>query len=121
MLLDERALLGDGERLEALGELRARERLLLDEAVDEHAHRHQRRGLGHLRRERAQRVGLDLAVLEAAELILQALERLDERLADLGRIEAGEELEQVAQLLADLAQLVQVLGGRVVVDRLCPS
>ena len=31
-------------------------------------------------RERPQRVGLDLAVLEAPELVLQALERLDGRL-----------------------------------------
>ena len=50
-------------------------------------------------------------------MVLQALERLDERLDDVGGVQAREELEQVAQLLADLAQLVQVLGGAVVVDR----
>ena len=60
----------------------------------------------------AQLGGVDLGVLVLAEEVLQLLEPLDERLALRRREQTGEALEQVAQLLGVLAQLVDVLGRR---------
>ena len=88
--------------------------------VDQHAQHQQRLGPAHhpgqLVGQGAQVVGLDLAVLVGAEHVLEALERLDHRLGHRGGPQAAEELEQVAQLLAALAQLVEVLGRARVVD-----
>ena len=53
-----------------------------------------------------------LGVLVLAEVVLEGLELGDERLAVLGREEAPEALEQVAELLGVLAQVVEALGGR---------
>ena len=56
--------------------------------VDQHAHRHQRRRPARQRRDlvaqRAQHRDLHLAVLVAAEHVLEGLQRLDHRLDDLG-------------------------------------
>jgi hypothetical protein len=76
------------------------------------SHGEQRLGRGairdHLLREPAQRCPLHLRVLEPAEHILKALQVLD-RLAHLGVVEHRREyLQRVAQLLAPLAQDVQV-------------
>ena len=61
--------------------------------------------------ERAQLVLLHLGVLELAQAVLQRLQLLD-RLPVLARVVQGaEDLQQVAQLLAALAQVVQGLGG----------
>ena len=53
-----------------------------------------------------------LGVLVLAEVVLQRLELADERLARLGREEAAEALEQVAELLGVLAQVVEALRRR---------
>src|SRR5579875_1314422 len=64
--------------------------------------------------QRAQHRDLHLAILVAAEHVLQPLERVDQRQhRALGEQRAAEQLEQVAQLLALLAQLV-VLAWRAV-------
>ena len=56
---------------------------------------------------------LNLPILELAEAVLQALQVLDRALVRLRLEQRREELQQVAQLLAALAQVVQPLGGRV--------
>ena len=54
---------------------------------------------------------VDLGVLVLAEVVLQRLEPLHERLARRRRVQPAEALEEVAQLLGVLAQLVEHLGG----------
>ncbi len=65
----------------------------------------------HLRRESADRLSLHLTILELAEAILQALQVLDHSPVGGRLVQRAEELQQVAQLLAPLAQRVQ-LGAR---------
>ena len=55
----------------------------------------------------AQERRLHLAVLEASKRVLQGLQRRHDRVDHGGRKQGGEELEQVSQLLALLAQVVQ--------------
>src|SRR5579875_1530010 len=65
------------DRAEAAGELAAGGVLVGDQPVDQHPHRHAGRGAagasGHLAGERPDEPGLHLAVLVAAEQVLQAL------------------------------------------------
>ena len=83
---------------------------LLDEPADAEVRR--RRGR---RRElvggRAQVDRLHIGILVGAEQVLQPLQPFDERLAIVGRQQAGEALQEVAQLLGVLAHVVDVLGG----------
>ena len=60
---------------------------------------------------------VDLGVLVLAEVVLQRLQPPHERLASALRQQAGEALEQVAQLLGVLAEVVDLLGGRVGTDQ----
>ena len=103
------------------GELGPGTLLLGREVTHELPHGEQSVGRGavgdHLLREPAQRGPLHLRVLEPAEHVLQALEVLDRR-ADPGVVEhRRDHLQRVAQLLAPLAQHVQVLRWRGVGDR----
>ena len=68
--------------------------------------------LPHLKRELLERVLLHLEVVEIAQVVLQLLQRQDQFLHGFGRVEAAEEFEQVAKLLARDAQPVQLLGWR---------
>ena len=61
--------------------------------------------------EAAQRALLHLAVLELAEHVLHALELLDQRGDLVGREQAAEALEGVAQLLGVLAQVVHAAAA----------
>lgn len=56
-----------------------------------------------------QLAGVHLGVLVLTEVVLQGFQALDELLAGPGRVDAAEALEQVAELLGVLAQLVQLL------------
>ena len=53
-----------------------------------------------------------LGVLVLAEVVLEVLELAHERLALVGGEQRPEALEQVAELLGVLAQVVQPLAGR---------
>src|SRR3954471_11099977 len=103
-----------------LAELRAGGVLLLLEPLDEDAHRHQRLGATgparELVREAADHRSLKLPVLKSPERVLQRLERPDHRLGHLAREQRREELEQVAELLPLLPQVVERLVGARVVD-----
>ena len=99
-----------------------RRQLVLFEPLDQHPHRHQRSraagGRRHLAAQRSERGHLDLAILVAAEHVLQRLQRLDHRLDDVpGEQRRAEQLEQVAELLALLAELVVFLRRAGGVDR----
>ena len=66
----------------------------------------------HVGGECVDRLALRLAVLERPEHVLQRLQLLDGA-AGVARVQQrGEGLQQVAQLLGPLAQVVQVLGRR---------
>jgi len=99
--------------------------LLAGEPGGQLAHRQQCGGrhspaFEHPLSERAQAVALHLAVLERSEHVLQSLEVLDGTPVSLCIAHGSEHLEQVAQLLAALAQRVDVLGRRLGRDRACP-
>ena len=66
-------------------------------------------------------VDVDLRVLVLAEVVLQRLQALHERLARRRGVQSAEAFEQVAQLLGVLAQLVQHLGVGVGRDRAATS
>ena len=97
--------------------------LVLLEPLDEHAHRHQR-GPATRRADTSSAselsvADLDLAVLMAAEHVLEPLQRpIIGLTTPRRRKRRAEQLEQVAQLLALLAQLVVVLGRARAVDRI---
>ena len=60
---------------------------------------------------------LDLEILICAEVVLQSLQPGDSALHGLRGVDAPEELQQIPQALARLAQLVKRLGWAVVPDR----
>ena len=60
--------------------------------------------------QRADLAALDLAVLEVTEAVLQLLEVADDLAVRDRVVQRGEELQQVAQLLGALAQVVQGFG-----------
>ena len=87
------------------------------ELVAEPAHREQGVGVDH--RPLVQVVGevaelgeVHLGVLVLAEVVLEVLELAHERLALVGGEQRAEALEQVAELLGVLAEVVEPLAGR---------
>ena len=105
------------ELLEHGSELRARRVLVHLQPGRDLPHGEDRPGGGtlaghHVGGECVDRVALRLAVLERPEHVLQRLQLLD-RAASVARVQHGSEgLQQVAQFLGPLAQVVQVLGRR---------
>ena len=117
----QRLLVGGGEGAETVREGVAGLALLGVEPVHEDAQGQQGSrpagGLRQLAGEAPQVGGLHLTVLVDAEHVLQLLQRPHHGLDDAPRPQPAEQLQQVAQLLAPLAQLVQVPGRAGGVDR----
>jgi hypothetical protein len=109
------------ELLELGSELRARRVLLQLQPGRDLPHGEESPGGGPLAGHQVARACVDrfalrLAVLEGPEHVLQRLQLLDGA-ADVARVhQRSEGLQQIAQLLGPLAQVVQVLGRRGVRD-----
>ena len=65
----------------------------------------------HLVAEFFQCAYLDLVILKITEVVLQCLENPNQPLDVAARVQALEELHEIAQLLAGLAQFMQRFGG----------
>src|SRR5499433_2204416 len=116
---------GAGKVLEPARELVARPALTARDLPRELAHREQGRGGNvvlrhHLCAEHPDLVLLYLAVLVFTETVLQALEVPHRLLMNRRIMQRGEELQQVTQLLAAFAQVMQAFRGRVGGDRRPP-
>src|SRR5579875_2460524 len=93
-------------------------RELLDERTDRHQRVGRARARDELLGELSERAHLDVAVLVASEHVLKRLQRAHEPRHDACVKELrGEQLEQVAELLALLAKLVVCGGWAALIDR----
>ena len=108
---------GAGEPGEPLGEVRAGFGLAYREACHDFTHGQQRsdggrvfgqHGVGEL----VDFPALDLAVLELAEAVLELLEVADDLPVRDRVVQRREELQQVAQLLGPLTQVMKGFGSR---------